>query len=226
MKKVILFISAIIILSAGIFIGFKIKDSIKEKNANSFINSKNEGNKVIDDVTTIDENVEYSSKDNAVIENLSNAIEEIEKSSVTEKFKDSAKATFISLVDFIFYDGEIKGVTFKELTESGKKKVLELASKIDDAIEAKVPNYKDTISSKTKGAYNEASKLIKKGASNFNDFLKSKLSENSYNAIVDAKDDIVKYTKNAVEIIKDNVPKVFNTAKEKLSEWYKKFKNN
>ena len=104
--------------------------------------------------------------------------------------------------------------------------MLELASKIDEAIEAKVPNYKESISNGATKAFKEASNLIKKGSNNLNNFLQSKLSEESYNAIINSKDDLVYYSKNAVSFIKDNAPKLFNTVKEKLSEWYSRYKNS
>ena len=171
-------------------------------------------------------NIPYSSKDTDVIDTLKDTLTNIKNSEVTEKFTTNAKKTFIDVVDFIFYGGTIKGHTFDELTDSGKAKVLEIASNIDDAIEAKVPGYKDKISSGATKAFNEASRLIKKGATNFNNFLQDKLSEESYNSIINAKDDLVYYSKNAISFVKDNAPKLFNTVKEKLSSWYEKYKNN
>lgn len=170
--------------------------------------------------------ITYSASDTKVIESLETAYNNIKNSEVTENFKVNAKATFINIVDFLFYDGTIKGVTFKELTDSGKTKVLELANKIDDAIEKKVPNYKDSIASGASKAYKACSELIKKGASNLNSFLQSKLSEENYNSIINSKDDLVYYTKNAVSFLKDTGSKLFSTAKEKLSDWYNKYKNN
>ena len=170
--------------------------------------------------------VTYSASDTKVIESLETALENIKNSEVTENFKVNAKATFINVVDFLFYDGTIKGITFNELTSDGKAKVLELANKIDEAIEKKVPNYKDSIASGASKTYKACSELIKKGASNLNSFLQSKLSEENYNSIINSKDDLVYYTKNAVSFLKDTGSKLFSTAKEKLSDWYNKYKNN
>ena len=196
-----------------------INNTIKESNSNvnDVLNELNTNN-------TTDTN--YSTKDNDVINTLKDSLNNIKNSEVTESFKVNAKKTFIDIVDFIFYGGTIKGHTFEELTDNGKAKVLELASNIDDAIEAKVPGYKESISSGASKAFKEASNLIKKGSNNLNSFLQSKLSEENYNAIIDAKDDLVYYSKNAVSFIKDNAPKLFNTVKEKLSSWYQKYKNS
>ncbi|MBR1376840.1 MAG: hypothetical protein IJ565_03400 [Bacilli bacterium] len=168
----------------------------------------------------------YSTKDTLVINSLEDTLNTINCSKVDSSFKDSAKATFISIVDFLFYDGTIKGITFDELTDNGKAKVLELANKIDTTIESKVPNYKESISSTATKAYKNASALIKKGSTNLNSFLQSKLSEDDYNSIINSKDDLVYYTKNAVSFLKDTGSKLFSNAKTSLSEWYSKYKNS
>lgn len=60
-------------------------------------------------------------------------------------FVDKAKNAFTTVVDFIFYDKEINGYTFSELTTSAKMKVIEIALKIDSKINEYFPNYKDSI---------------------------------------------------------------------------------
>ena len=215
-----------------------INDTMKTQNDtyNDMINSMNTNstneentskpNPNTTDLNDSRSNIPYSSKDTDVIDTLKDTLNNIKNSEATEKFTTNAKKTFIDVVDFIFYGGTIKGHTFDELTDSGKAKVLEIASNIDDAIEAKVPGYKDKISSGATKAFNEASRLIKKGANSFDNFLQDKLSEESYNSIINAKDDLVYYSKNAISFVKDNTPKLFNTVKEKLSSWYQKYKNN
>ena len=63
-------------------------------------------------------------------------------------WKEKAKNTFTNVVDFIFYEKEIKGYTFKELTTSAKLKVIELGLSIDSKIESYFPDYKNTLSEK------------------------------------------------------------------------------
>ena len=58
------------------------------------------------------------------------------------------------IVDFIFYDGEIKGYRFSELSDSAKAKIVAIALKIDNKIEEYVPNYKEEISSTSSKVYN------------------------------------------------------------------------
>jgi hypothetical protein len=208
----------------------EVKEEIKEKEDNKEeikIDSKpndNENKDVSNNKDTIKNN-NYNEKDNIVIDELNNTLKNIEKSTRDENFKDKASSTFISIVDFLFYDGTIKGVTFDELTEKGKEKVLEIASKIDVKLEEKCPGYKETISNSTSKAYQKASEIIKNGAKNINDFAKNALGDENYQAIIDAKDELAKYSKEALNFVTGAGSKVFNNTKEKLKEWYQNFKN-
>ena len=183
------------------------------------------------DVTTKEEtpqnkNVTYSTKDNLVIDELNTTIDTINKEKRGTSFTESAKSTFITLVDFIFYDGTIKGVTFDELTESGKQKVLELASKIDNSLEEKSPGYKDKISDTAGKVLNKASEIIKDNATNMDNFAKESLGEENYQALIDASQKFKEKSKDALNFVQDSGSKIINSTKDKLDKWYKNFKNN
>lgn len=167
-----------------------------------------------------------SNKDNTIINEMNNTLNSIDAESSSSNFSDKAKATFITIVDFLFYDGTIKGITFNELTDDGKQKVLEIANKIDVKLEEVSPGYKDKISSTTSNAYNKASEIIKSGASSLNNFAKEKLGDENYNSIIDAKDELVKYSKNALNLVGSAGSKLFSSTKDKLNDWYQNFKNN
>lgn len=167
-----------------------------------------------------------SNKDNTIINEMDNTLNSIDAESSSSNFSDKAKATFITIVDFLFYDGTIKGITFNELTDDGKQKVLEIANKIDLKLEEVSPGYKDKISSTTSNAYNKASEIIKNGASSLNNFAKEKLGDENYNSIIDAKDELVKYSKNALNLVGSAGSKLFSSTKDKLNDWYQNFKNN
>lgn len=199
-------------------------------NSESASSKNSESNSSINDSTSnnvTSEAVEYSSNDEVVINSLESSLTKINNGSTSDSsFSDSAKGVFVSIVDFLFYDGEINGVTFNELTDSGKQKVLEIASKVDNAIESKIPGYKETISDTASKAFNKASEVIKSGANNLNNFAREKLGEENYQSIIDAKDELVYYTKNAINFLGDVGGKVFNSVKDKLDSWYQDFKNN
>ena len=52
---------------------------------------------------------------------------------------------FVTVVDFLFYDKEIGGYTFNQLTNSAKLQVIKIALSIDHKIDEYFPNYKDSI---------------------------------------------------------------------------------
>ena len=203
-------------------------NSIDNISNNDSTSSKNtQSNNSTNNTNDISETITYSNNDEVVINSLESSLTKINNGDGSDSsFADSAKGVFVSIVDFLFYDGEINGVTFDELTDSGKQKVLEIASKVDSAIESKIPGYKETISSTASKAFNKASEIIKSGANNLNNFAREKLGEENYQSIIDAKDELVYYTKNAINFLGDVGGKVFNSVKDKLDSWYQDFKNN
>ncbi len=216
----------------------EFKDTIKDNTTinkdkvNEEINKKKEqvidnSNKNSISTSNKDSNIiTYSANDEKVINSLNETLNKVKSNVSDSNFLDSAKGIFISVVDFLFYDGSINGVTFDELTDNGKKKVLEIASSIDSAIENKFPGYKDAISAKASNAFNKASEIIKDGAKDLNDFAREKLGEDNYQSIIDAKDELIYYTKNAINFIGDVSSSLWSSAKDKLNNWYQNFKNN
>jgi len=90
----------------------------------------------------------------------------------------------------------------------------------------KFPNYKEDISSTVSIAYKKASELIKSGANNIKEFSKETLGEDNYNTIIGAKDELVSYTKEAIDIIGDFAGTLWDKGKGKIKNWYENFKNN
>ena len=74
--------------------------------------------------------------------------------------RDKAKEYFITIVDFIFYDGKIKGHTFNDLSSTAKLKIISIALKIDNKIEEYIPGYKETISSNGSKIYNNVKEKL------------------------------------------------------------------
>lgn len=83
-------------------------------------------------------------KDEMVLSYVSTSNKEVEENT----FKEKSKEAFITLVDFIFYDGKIAGVTWDEISTKTKAKVIYYTLIIDSKIEKKFPNYKDKLSDK------------------------------------------------------------------------------
>ena len=75
----------------------------------------------------------------------------LDKNDGTESFGKTVKKGFVTVVDFMFYGGSIKGVTFSQLSASAKTQVLKIAGWIDEKIDRIFPGYKATLSSKYQG---------------------------------------------------------------------------
>lgn len=98
------------------------------------------------------------SADTVVLKYFNNLEADFKSSQV----KDSIKNGFVTVVDFLFYDGSIKGHTFSELTETAKLKVLSMALYFDSKIEKYFPGYKESISSTTSKIYTNVKTSIVK----------------------------------------------------------------
>ncbi len=254
MKKYILILFLIIFLAGCNTSNIKTSDVTKDNNVSNKVDSNNYENSDVNDaineeevgnntentfedysnITSNEEDesleeVSYSSKDIEVINKVLEMNKKVDTLLLDDKNEDSrnkAKGVFITLVDFVFYDGKINNITFAELTEKGKEKVLKLINNIDNKIEKHFPNYKESIADSTKDAFNKASELIKKGGENIKNFSKDMLGEKYYQDIINAQDEFVKYTKDAWSLLKDVGSSLFEGVKDKLGNWYNDFKNN
>jgi hypothetical protein len=225
----------VIVLSILILSGCENKiDSTPTIENNNIENNTSENNNIEDNDIKNDEDIESNTKDeeyleeyndcdNLVINKFKNVLDEVKEDDST--LKDKAKSIFISIVDFIFLDGEIDGVKFNDLTDKGKQEVLKIANNIDDKIESKIPNYKTTIKNDYNIATDKIKEIIKNGANNINDFTKEKLSESDYNNLVKSKDDIIYYSKGAINLLTGVTKEAYEKVKN-IKDWYNNFKNN
>ena len=79
---------------------------------------------------------------------LDNQSELFSNSNTDETFTSKLKASFVGLIDFIFYDKEINGYKFNDLTSVAKLKVISIALAIDNKINTYFPQYKEKIKDK------------------------------------------------------------------------------
>ena len=142
-------------------------------------------------------------------------------SSSDETFGQKAKRYFITVVDFIFYDGEIKGYKWDELTTTAKAKVVYYALILDSKIDEKFPDYKNSISSKYQDV---KAKLVAKYL-DLTDSICNKDDSNRYHCDVVKQD--FELLKKSVGITWDVVVDAFKYAYDKtanyLKTWYETF---
>ena len=174
------------------------------------------------------------SSDEEFVTYINNVEQEVttitEKEDVTAEDQKVLENTFITLTDFIFYNGEINGVTFDELTDSAKGKVLDIYDKIDTKIESAFPNYKENIASKSQDVYAN----IKKEIAELRDKIKDKYIdeygqekydnlEQSYN---ESKETLKDSAQSTYETLKDVSTEFYENTKNKAENWYKNYKES
>lgn len=171
-----------------------------------------------------DEVVEY-------INDVTNEVSELDsEKSLSQKTKESLKKTFITLTDFIFYDGTIKGKTFKELSSEAQEKVLELYEKLDSKIESVFPNYKEEIKDTSTKTYSKVKEKAKELKEKIKSIYIERVGEDTYQKemeiIEKTKDKVVEKASPVISDVKDKAKETYTKTKDKLDKWYKNFKES
>lgn len=165
--------------------------------------------------SAIEETIETSvsqavvTKDEMVLEYINDFSDAVD--SCVDTVSDASKTGFITVVDFLFYNGTIGGVTFDELEDTTKEKVLEISNTAIIKIDAKFPNFRSTVSEK----YEQASTYLIAKKDELVDLVKGKLGDEKVNQIS-------KY----YEKTKDKASDTYDKAKEKVKKWYEEFRDN
>ena len=169
------------------------------------------------------------SNDEVILNYFNDVTDEIDKiinSDNVINAKNKCKEYFITFVDFIFYDGKIKDITFSELTDKTKLEVIKIVEKLDNLIMSKFPNYKENISDTSKNLYDKASELLHSGKDKLEDYIIDKVGEDNYQSAIDSINEIKENDKEFIEDAKEFGSNVFQKGKEKVKGWYENFKNS
>ena len=201
---------------------FEINNNENNEENNTENNTKNES-KEDNDQNSNDVNIKDNSDDNYndsvtseedVVNYFEKKYDEVNNNS-WDDVKDKAKEYFITIVDFIFYDGKIKGHTFNDLSSTAKLKIISIALKIDNKIEEYIPGYKETISSNGSKIYNNVKeKLVTLYLDISTEICKN--HENGCNTAQEIFKDVKDNCKKGWDFIK----KLVSSGTSKLKEWY------
>lgn len=116
---------------------------------NSNSSTTNQSNNINNNNSSTSSNNNTKNADTEVLNYFNTLNDDFSSNSI----KDSLKNGFITVVDFLFYNGQIKGHTFNELSSSTKLKVLSMAMYFDSKIDNYFPGYKESISNSTSKIY-------------------------------------------------------------------------
>lgn len=196
-------------------IGNIVDDSnvINDSRDDSDANTQNDNDVEAED--TSDEGFEkdnYEHTEEDVIDYFSVMEDEVENSS---SFKDKFKEYFVTVVDFIFYDKDIKGYTFSELSGTAKAKVISVALMIDNKIEEYIPNYKENISSTTNKVYADVKEKL---VTLYMD-VSTDICKNNEDECLQVKE-IFGEIKDVCKIGWDFIKSLISSGASKIKEWY------
>ena len=189
--------------------------SASKATVNNGVSNKSDDKDEDKDIDSQDNNdsSEDIKNENDVVQYFASNYNDINSNKVS--IKDKAKEYFIDIVDFIFYDKEIKGYTFSELSDNAKIKVIALALKIDSKIEEYVPGYKNSISSNGSKIYTDVKERL---VSSYLD-LSVKICSSNKEGCNKAKD-IFSDIKDNCKIGWSFIKKLVSNGGNKLKDWY------
>lgn len=170
--------------------------------------NNNTSNNVIEDNSFNNDNSSFYENPVVFFENISNSNDE-----------NVLKNGFVSIVDFIFYDKEIGGYTFKELANEAKLKVMKFALVIDQKIESYFPGYKESISSGVKNVYSNVKGFV---VELYLDTV-SVICENNESICENAKNDF-QFMKKSFGLTWDFIKSFAEAGTDKLKRWYEVFR--
>lgn len=188
-----------------------IKEEVTTKNTEQIKNdiTTSQTTSVSKNGTTITKKKDIKNADENVLAYFNNEV-----NTADTKSKGTLKNAFIKAVDFIFYDKDINGYYFKDLTASAKFKVIGLALKLDNIIDSHFPGYKDELSS----SYNKAKDNLITLYLN----LTSEFCKNNDSICQSAKNDF-SLLKESLNLSWDVIKNLAKSGTNKLKEWYEIF---
>ena len=164
------------------------------------------------------------------VENMeSSIVNSVEKDTVDWKIK--AKKLFITVIDFIFYDGKIGNYTFQQLSDTGKQKVLQITTNIDGIIESYSPNYKERLVSQGKRTYQTVSEKLTEYKNQYFADVKSVIGEDNYEQAGTVYDEVKEKASSVKDKVVDKSKDIYQHGKEtagklkdKWNDWYQSWK--
>lgn len=132
--------------------------------------------------------------------------------------KEEVKSRFITIVDFLFYNGKIKGYTLNDLSAKAKLQVLKIALSIDAKVDKYFPGYKESITKTTGKIYTNVKNKIIESYLN----LTTKICTYDQATCDSAKKDF-QDMKKAFSITWNVIKSLVSSGTDHLKEWYEIF---
>lgn len=180
----------------------------------------------LEEVTIEEATYEETNKDEIVLKYYQDEETKIKRllNSNDKDMKQKVSEKVVTLVDFLFYDGEIKGITRTDISDETKNKLMNIIEKVDTKIEKRFPDYKEKISDKTSDALNFIKEKGTNGIHKLDDYLNQKVD--NYDEFKDVANSIISNTKDDFNEVKDLAKSGFSKVKDYYENWREDVKNN
>lgn len=178
------------------------------------------------EVTIEEATYEETNKDEIVLKYYQDEETKIKRllNSNDKDMKQKVSEKAVILVDFLFYDGEIKGITRADISDETKDKLMNIIERVDTKIEKRFPDYKEKISDKTSDALNFIKEKGTNGIHKLDDYLNQKVD--NYDEFKDVANSIISNTKDDFSEVKDLAKSGFSKVKDYYENWRADVKNN
>ena len=201
-------------------------DIISKNISFSITDGNEECNDVDNNEVVVDNEVEDNterlndaSSETNVINYFTNLDNKLDTYTQDKSIGDSLKQGFVTIVDFLFYDGTINGQTFDSLSSKAKIEVLKIALSIDAKIDKYFPGYKEKISTTSKDIYTSLkSKIVEVYLD-----LTTKLCNSNEETCNTAKEGL-KDLKTSFSLTWEFIKEIGINSITKLKEWYEVWK--
>ena len=101
------------------------------------------------EITIINENSENKNADSIILAYFT----ETENYFTEPSLLEEVKMRFITIIDFLFYDGKIKGYKLTDITTKTKLEILKITLSIDSKVETYLPGYKEMLATTGSNVY-------------------------------------------------------------------------
>ncbi len=190
---------------------------VEDTSTSAAIEASNVGSDIVVDTTASSDNqtIEYFKAAESKINSMDDNI---------DKVKTEGKALFVKLVDFVFYDTEINGIKFNDLSTATQEKLVAIVNSIDSKIESKIPGYKETVTDYTGKTYTYLSEKLKQGITYIDTKIGENVNPDTYTEVKEETSDVVDTIKESVGTAIDISKETLAVGKEKLQKWYEGWK--
>lgn len=190
---------------------------VEDTSTSAAIEASNVGSDIVVDANTSSDNqaLEYFKAAEGKIDSMDDNIDMV---------KTEGKALFVKLVDFIFYDTEINGIKFDDLTSATQEKLIAIANSVDSKIETRLPGYKETVVDYTGKTYTYLSEKLRQGITYVDTKIGENVNPDTYAEVKDETSGVVDTIQESVGTAIDISKETLAVGKEKLQKWYEGWK--